>query len=44
MEQYIVSSNSALELKLGNYKTIKKKLLLKFCCIPNIYLFLSFSS
>jgi len=23
MEQYIVSSNSALELKLGNYKTNK---------------------
>jgi len=24
MEQYIVSSNSALELKLGNYNTNKK--------------------
>lgn len=41
MEQYIVSSNSALELKLGNYNTKKNinvKIML-YTCIPNIYFY-----
>lgn len=42
MEQYIVSSNSALEFKLGNYNIIKKKLMLNvvfYICIFNIHFY-----
>jgi len=42
MEQYIVSSNSALELKLGNYNINKKKTNVKMLFSILVYLIFIF--